>query len=194
MIDNVRLLVERARDGDSEAVAGLFERYRGRVIRFCLTFLRVDEADALDITQEVFVRVFSSIAGLEDPGKFESWLFSIARRRCLTFIAGRAKRRDGCRRLAQEGTDGWPGGEKQEQMQAMERKIVSEEIERLDDSPLKDCGRMFYVEGRDTGSIAENMDVPVSTVTTWLSRFRSKVRKRLIVRILALREHGGYQP
>jgi DNA-directed RNA polymerase specialized sigma24 family protein len=67
---------------------------------------------------------------------------------------------------------------------------VEEEISRLPDSPQKAAGRLFYQEGANTSDIAERLKVPVSTVTTWLSRFRGRIRKRLIIRILEVRGAG----
>jgi RNA polymerase sigma-70 factor (ECF subfamily) len=189
MAEEVRQLVVSAQSGDSRAAAGLLERYRARVIRFCLTFAPIREPDAHDITQETFIRALGGIRKLREADRFESWLFSIARRRCLTFLKKANKRRNDMERLAQEQhtlrrTDG-----DEERMKKMERAVVAEEIERLPDTPMKQAGRLFYLEGRDTAAIAEQLDAPVSTVTTWLSRFRGKIRRRLVLRILALRGH-----
>ncbi len=191
--EEVRHLVVQAQSGDLNAAAGLLERYRGRVIRFCLTFAPIREPDAHDITQEVFIRMFRGIHGLREAGRFESWLFSIARRRCLTFLKKARKRRLDMERLVLEQQTLRRGAGGEDRMKEMERAIVAEEIERLPDSRMKQAGRRFYLEGQDTAQIAEQLDVPVSTITTWLSRFRGKIRRRLILRILALRGHeaGG---
>lgn len=190
MADENRCLVERAREGDRDAVSGLFERYRLRVVRFCLSYAPVGEADAHDITQEVFIRALRGLRRLRRPERFESWLFSIARRRCLTHIKRVRQRRDDMRRLAQETVTEAPDDVEAERHRELERAIVGEEIARLPDSAMKEVGRMYYLEGRDTTFIAEQMDAPQSTVTTWLSRFRGRIRKRLVLRILELRGQG----
>lgn len=189
MAEEVRQLVARAQDGDPQAAAGLLERYRGRVIRFCLTFAPIREPDAHDITQEVFIRALGGIRGLREAGSFEGWLFSIARRRCLTFLKKLKRRRTDMEQLALEQQTLRREAGEQERMKKMERVIVAEEIERLPDSRMKQAGRLFYLEGRDTARIAEQLGAPVSTITTWLSRFRGKIRRRLVLRILALRGH-----
>jgi RNA polymerase sigma-70 factor, ECF subfamily len=190
MAGQLRLLVEKAQGGDSEAVSDLFGLYRGRVIRFCLTFVRLGEADAHDITQEVFVRAFRGIGNLRETDRFESWLFSIARRRCLTHLGRLKKRRDEQRRMALEQEGTFSRSPESEQMKQEELDIVAEEIERMPESSMKEAGRRFYLKGEDTGTIAEGMEAPVSTVTTWLSRFRARIRKRLVLRLLSLRGHA----
>lgn len=189
MAEEVRQLVFRARSGDLQAAAGLLERYRGRVIRFCLTFAPIREPDAHDITQEVFIRAFCAIHGLREADRFEGWLFSIARRRCLTFLKKIQKRRLDMQRLALEQQTVRRDAGDEDRMKKMERAIVAAEIERLPDSSMKQAGRLFYLEGQDTSQIAEQLNAPVSTITTWLSRFRGKIRRRLVLRILALRGH-----
>lgn len=190
MADEDRCLVERARDGDRDAVGGLFERYRLRVVRFCLSYAPVTEADAHDITQEVFIRAFRGLGRLRRPERFESWLFSIARRRCLTHLKRARQRKQDMRRLALEKDLQERGDMEARRVREIERTIVGEEIERLPDCAMKDAGRMYYLEGHDTRVIADRMGTPQSTVTTWLSRFRARIRKRLVLRILALRGHG----
>jgi RNA polymerase sigma-70 factor (ECF subfamily) len=188
MAEEVRQLVLQAQGGDSQAAAGLLERYRGRVIRFCLTFAPIREPDAHDITQETFIRALGGIRKLREADRFESWLFSIARRRCLTFMRKAQKQRTDMERLARE-QQALRNDSDEERGKKLERTIVAEEIERLPDTPMKQAGRLFYLEGRDTAAIAEQLDAPVSTITTWLSRFRGKIRRRLVLRILALRGH-----
>ncbi len=193
--DKVRLQVERARQGDAQALGQIYQSYHGRVVRFCLSFARVGRADAQDITQEVFLRAFRGIGRLRDADRFEGWLLTIARRRCLTFLRRAAKQRqDQAQFMLEEKTK-----EQDSAQAARERKwtqeIVGEEIARMPDSRQKEAGRLFYLEGRDTGEISACMQVPVSTVTTWLSRFRGRIRRRLLQRVLVLRGHeSGASP
>jgi RNA polymerase sigma-70 factor, ECF subfamily len=191
MNEEVFFLAEKARDGDEEAVGRLFELFRMRVVRFCLSFARIDQADAHDITQEVFIRAFRGIGRLREAKSFESWLLVIARKRCLSFLSRTKRRREQMRQLRDEAGASHAGDDGESRMKRIEKKMVAEEIERLPDSALKEAGRRFYLAGEDTAQIAAALDAPVSSVTTWLSRFRGKIRKRLLARVLILRGHGG---
>ena len=71
------------RDGDERAFAALFERFRRPVYTFALRML--GDADAArDLVQDVFVRVWERRAQLDRPESFRSWLFAVARNRCLS--------------------------------------------------------------------------------------------------------------
>jgi len=70
-------LVERARAGSREASGELGVLYQHHIYGYVLRIIGDAEA-ARDVTQEVFLRAYTSIAGLRDSRKFRSWLFAIA--------------------------------------------------------------------------------------------------------------------
>lgn len=73
------------RDGDERAFAALFERFRRPLYVFALRML--GDADAArDLVQDVFVRVWERRAQLDRPESFRSWLFAVARNRCLSLL------------------------------------------------------------------------------------------------------------
>lgn len=60
-------LVQRCRQGELAAFTELFQLYQVRVYRLAVTILR-DERDAEDAMQDVFMRVFERIKGLQGRG------------------------------------------------------------------------------------------------------------------------------
>src|SRR6266545_4181528 len=91
--DDVIVLVERARDGESDAFASLYDRYVDRVYRFVLYRVSGDTALAEDITSEVFVRALRKIKGFTWQGRdVGAWFLTIARNLVLDhFKSGRAR-------------------------------------------------------------------------------------------------------
>jgi RNA polymerase sigma-70 factor (ECF subfamily) len=84
--------MDRLQQGQTSALDELYRRYAPRLCVFCRNFLRSPVArDPEDVVQDVFVRVIKS-AHTFDPGKasFRTWLFRIARNRCLD-VARRGK-------------------------------------------------------------------------------------------------------
>jgi RNA polymerase sigma-70 factor, ECF subfamily len=70
-------LVRAARDGDRGAFGRLYTRYAPMVHGIILA--RVGQADADDLTQEVFATALAQLASLREPEAFGSWLAAIAR-------------------------------------------------------------------------------------------------------------------
>ena len=72
-------VITRARGGDREAFAELYDEHVDRVYRYLLYRVR-DQADAEDLTSEVFTRAFANIRRYRWQGKsFLAWLYTIGR-------------------------------------------------------------------------------------------------------------------
>jgi RNA polymerase sigma-70 factor, ECF subfamily len=67
------------------AISELFERYRMPLYHWCLRYVRSHEP-ALDLAQETMMEAFRALPGFEGRSKFASWLFAIARYRCISAV------------------------------------------------------------------------------------------------------------
>src|SRR5512133_505522 len=75
-------LLEACRSGDREAFRGLFEMYKDKVYSIALRYSG-NPATAMDITQDVFVTLFSQIARFRGDSSFDTWLYRLVANRCL---------------------------------------------------------------------------------------------------------------
>jgi RNA polymerase sigma-70 factor, ECF subfamily len=71
------ILLARARDGDTVAFDSLITRHRERIYVHTFQIVR-NEEDALDLTQETFIRAWRSLAGFDGTATLSSWLHRIA--------------------------------------------------------------------------------------------------------------------
>lgn len=83
----------RYADGEPAAFRELYDRWADRVYGFCLQYLG-DEAEAADAFQETFRRLIEDRDRYEEHGRFESWLFTLARRACAERARSRSSRRE----------------------------------------------------------------------------------------------------
>jgi RNA polymerase sigma-70 factor, ECF subfamily len=70
-------LIRKAQRGDVEAFNLLISRWEKRVFNYLLRILQNRE-DALDLSQDVFLKAYQSLRKLEDPDRFAAWVFRIA--------------------------------------------------------------------------------------------------------------------
>ena len=75
-------LMLRFGDGDERAFALLFERHQQPVYRFILRSCG-QQAVADELVQDVFERVINAADSYEPSAKFTTWLYTIARHRCI---------------------------------------------------------------------------------------------------------------
>jgi len=75
-------LARQTQAGSLEAFEELVYRYEHRIYAFVTQCCR-NGPDALDVTQDTFVRAFQAIAQFDPRRGFAAWLFTIARRKCI---------------------------------------------------------------------------------------------------------------
>lgn len=74
-------LVTALQGGEEAALDALMERHQEPVFRFILRHV-LNEADAAELTQETFVRVYFGAAKWKPTAKFTTWLYQIALNLC----------------------------------------------------------------------------------------------------------------
>lgn len=85
-------LVERVRAHDTEAFGILVNKYRDRLYSVIYNMLSNKE-DALDLTQDSFIKAFQSINKFRGRSAFYTWLYRIAVNTALSFIRKNRVRR-----------------------------------------------------------------------------------------------------
>lgn len=166
------VLVGLAERGSLEAYDELMTRYRDPVL---LTLRQIVTADAAqDIAQEAFLRAFRSLHQLREPERFGSWVFIIAR--------NLARRR--ARRSAQIESAPLPIEQAdmlgancpvRAVLAAEQRDTVRSALAELPE-PLRIVLSLFYAEGWTAKSIADFLEIPLTTVNWRLHTGRKKVR------------------
>jgi RNA polymerase sigma-70 factor (ECF subfamily) len=64
----------------------LFTRYKKKVYLWCYRYTNNDD-DAIDLTQEIFIKVFENVHKFAGLSSFSSWVYSITRNHCLGHLS-----------------------------------------------------------------------------------------------------------
>jgi RNA polymerase sigma factor (sigma-70 family) len=78
-------LVTRARNGDRQAWDALVDRYAPLIWSVCRRH-RLDDADAEDVGQGVWLRLVDQLGNVRDPAALPGWLVTTTRRECLRVL------------------------------------------------------------------------------------------------------------
>lgn len=156
-------LVVASRRGDRNAYAALIHRYAGRVFAVCRGILG-NTADSEDMAQETFMKGLNNITGLRDGDHFSTWITQIARNACRDFLKTGKRRRELLdRRFAEDRAD------------HQDYVVLYEVLGRLQEQhrlPLT----LYYLDGRNIQSVAEELGVSEAAAYTRLSRARRALR------------------
>jgi RNA polymerase sigma-70 factor (ECF subfamily) len=171
-------LVARILGGEPHLYGTLVERYQRRLWWSCLRMLGdPDEAD--DVVQDSFVRAWERLADFDPDRRFYTWLFTIARNRCLNAL----------RRRRTWGFLSLSSGEDPPALAARERaseraedaelgRALGECLEGLPDDQ-REAFELRHGEGFRYAEIAAVLEVPEGTVMSRLHRAREKMRECL---------------
>ena len=81
-------LAREAQGGSLESFEELVRRYETQLYRFLARTCRND-ADGADLTQETFVTAYTKLERYNPAQSFATWLFTIARRKCIDHLRAR---------------------------------------------------------------------------------------------------------
>jgi RNA polymerase sigma-70 factor, ECF subfamily len=78
-------LITQYLNGSEKALDALVRRYFKQVFFFAKTYVKND-AEAEDVTQEAFVKVWKNLKIFDHGRKFKTWLFQITKNTCIDFL------------------------------------------------------------------------------------------------------------
>ena len=77
-------LIEDAREGSGVAFERLMQRYERLVYKVAWSYAR-QHASALDISQDIFIKVYNNIDKFKEEKNFNSWLLKLSKNYCIDF-------------------------------------------------------------------------------------------------------------
>jgi len=164
-------IVEECRRGDRDAFRALFESHRGKVYSIALRYTG-NPSEAMDIAQDVFVKLFSRIGDFRGDSHFDTWLYRMVVNCCLDHrrrfsrlvpLFDTLRMKD---RLAQDT----------ERSQASAR--VQKAVSKLPPD-MRLTVVLRYTEGLSYDEIAEVFGCTTGTVASRLNRAHKELAKRL---------------
>jgi RNA polymerase sigma-70 factor, ECF subfamily len=176
-------IIRKARAGDLEAFHAIHEEYARRILNFIYRMVDNRE-DAEDLTQNVFLNAFHDLKSLQDDGRFEPWLYRIARNEVY-----QAFRRKRAKHQMLDPTDGSPVFESRRLVD--ERPTPQESILRHElgttirtvllslPPKLREVLVLAVIHQMSYAQISEIVGRSLLSVKTDIFRARSQARKAL---------------
>jgi RNA polymerase sigma-70 factor (ECF subfamily) len=183
-------LVEGLRTGDEQAYEALISAFQQPVYNLVFRLLN-DPADASDVTQEVFLKIFRKIGAFREESSLKTWIYRIAVNEAYNYQRWFSRHR-----RQEVGLDGGdeesfsyaqrlsdPGRSPFECVADQERHaLIEDALGRLNPTfrsavVLRDVEELSYEE------IAEILQIALGTVKSRILRGREALRKELAGRL-----------
>ncbi len=170
-------VIEACQQGDRAAFQLLFETYKDKVFSIAVYSSGGDRAVADDVTQQIFLKLFTAIRQFRGDSEFTTWLYRLVVNACLD------ERRRSKRWLPLPETVTMTNpSDKKPQEKQYARREVSEAVQAAI-GELKPKFRLpillKYIEGLSYEEIASVMGCSKGTVASRLNRGHSQLAKRL---------------
>lgn len=177
-------LVQKLRSGDRNAYNELVLQFKNSIINTCYRFL-LDQQDAEDISQEVFIEVYQSIDFFRGDAKISTWIYRIAVTKCLDEIkkSNRKKRISSIGKLLHiDEITNWISGGVQPDEKIIENEQLREVAAVLNTLPENQrvAFTLSKIDGFTNQEIAEIMDTTTIAVESLIYRAKKKVTTNLI--------------
>jgi RNA polymerase sigma-70 factor, ECF subfamily len=178
--------VIQAQRGNMAALRELFDRYQRGVYNTVFGIVG-NEADAADVTQDVFIRAFRALPRLQAPEAFTSWLFRIATNLSRNHLRDRGRARTESLDAGFEGDEESAGHQVADAAPEPSSQAETAELQnrvRTAIQGLTDNHRLVvtlhHLEGMPVEEIATLMGISEGTVKSRLSRAREQLRRKLV--------------
>jgi RNA polymerase sigma-70 factor (ECF subfamily) len=171
-------LIKKAQKGDHDAFAVLVEKHQRYVYNLALRVLK-DENEALDLTQETFVRAWKALPDFKGQSQVRTWLYRIVTNLCYNRLPNLRRSindfgNDVMDEISEPGFN--PPASEFESKEI--RDHLSQAIQNLDANyqlliTLRYQNELSYEE------IASTLNLPLGTVKTGIFRAKEQLRRSL---------------
>ena len=172
-------VISRCQQGDQEALKEIFDKYHKKVYRIAYGVVRQRE-EALDIVQEVFIKLFHSIKNFKGRSHFYTYLYRMVMNTAIDHARRAGKQFTSS--LDEEGSFE-PSDEVEK---GPERILLHKELEErvklaMDKLPAEQKAALIFrdVEGLSYQEMAEAMGCSIGTVMSRLHYGRKKMQELL---------------
>lgn len=177
-------LVRKAAAGDGDAFAQLVLAYEKPIYNLCLRMCgSVD--DAMDLTQETFLKAWRNLAAFRGDAAFSTWLYRLCSNVCIDHL-----RREGKRKILPLHTEDDDGEERtidvadpapgpQERLEAADqRQQVADALQSLEPE-YREALTLRVLHDMSYADIADILQVREGTVKSRIARAREKMRQAM---------------
>lgn len=180
-----RELVATASLGLEGGFEELVRRYQRPISAY--VYRMVGDYDcALDLTQEIFIKIYASLSRYRPEFKFSTWIYKIAHNAAIDHL----RRNAGRERSINSGTESEPqqlvieskGLSPEQQSEREERRIEIESVVRLLPTAYRELIVLRHSQDLTYEEIVEVTGLPLGTVKNRLFRAREMMRQQFLLR------------
>jgi len=179
-----QMLVERVQKGDRTAFDLLIKKYQHRIVSLVTRYV-ADPAEALDVSQEAFIKAYRALPKFRGDSAFYTWLYRIAINTAKNWLVAR-NRRPPASDIDAADAEQYDMESRLKDRSTPENELLREEIETTVfdaiaalPEDLRTAIMLREMDGMSYEDIATTMECPIGTVRSRIFRAREAIDEKL---------------
>jgi len=169
-------IIDSCRAGDRDAFRVLYDVYKDRVYSVSFYFFHGDEAIAADVTQQVFLKLITTIGQYKGDAAFSTWLYRLVVNACQD--AARRRKTAGWGAVSRTDDLAVPGSQETDRARSEISGLVREAVSALPPK-FRIAVLLRYFDDLSYEQMAKALHCSMGTVASRLSRGHKMLAERL---------------
>src|SRR3982750_1061043 len=172
-------IISKVLSGDQQAYALLVDRYQRYIFTLTLRFVKTRE-DAEEVAQDVFIKVYRSLADFRGASKFSTWLYTIVNTTCITFLRKKKLETHSLdNEKVFEAADSIDSGMRANLVEQKSRVAMVNKAIQLLNTDDAEVLTLFYKGEQTLDEIAAILAIEPNTAKVRLHRARTRLRDKM---------------
>lgn len=167
-------IIQAVITGDTEQYRQLVERYQTGLIIHCENLVK-NRADAEDIAQDAFIKAYQSLRTFNaNKAQFSTWLYRIATNKAIDHL------RKSKRTVNVDDIEVLADTTMPITLADDEIALLRQAVDTLEPPVYSRVIKAYFWESKSYEKIAKELDVPMSTVGTWMRRAKAQLKEVMV--------------
>lgn len=169
--------IKAVQNGDRDAYAPLVERYWTGLVIYCEQITQSRD-DAEDIAQRAFIKAYDHINSFDSAkSRFSTWLYKIAKNTAIDTLRSVPTTIEYDDELNSTGASYDPVSSQHSDDE--QRQLIRNKVATLQPDEQRRVIEGYYWEGKSYQQLADELQVPINTIKTWIHRAKKQLRENL---------------
>ena len=170
-------LVKSVLVSNKDDFAILMHRYQQKIFAYLYRFLYQDKEAAMDVTQDVFIKVYQNLNSVDTDRPLQPWIYRIAHNEAVNHLRTRTSKKES--QLSDERWQSISNPDEPDLLESSEAKELVIQALDLIDVKYKEVLMLFFFEDLSYQEIAEILNCSTNTIGTFIRRGKQQLQKKV---------------
>lgn len=170
-------LIKSVLASNKDDFAILMNRYQQKIFAYLYRFLFQNKEAAVDLTQDVFIKVYKNLGSVDTDLPLQPWIYRIAHNEAINYLRTKARKKE--TPLTEKHWHTLSNPDEADPLELEDQKELILRALDLIDKKYKEVLVLFFFEELSYQEIAEVLNTSTNTVGTFVRRGKLQLKKKV---------------